>query len=218
MKTIIITGGNSNLEFIKEYFLKYSFDLIIAVDKGLESLDKLNIKPDLIVGDFDSVNLNILKKYENCNTENNNTKIIKLNPIKDLTDTHESINLAIEKGADEIYVLGGIGSRIDHTIANIHVLKEALDKNIKCTIVNENNSIELINKSISLKKDENYKYISLIPLTTVVTEVTLKGFKYEIKNIDLEIGKSLGISNEQIEDNATIEFKEGILILIKSKD
>ena len=213
MKTLIITGGNSNIEFTKEYFLKYSFDLIIAVDKGLEIIDKLNIKPNYIIGDFDSINKDILKKYENSES-----KIIKLNPIKDLTDTHEGINLAIKDGATDIKILGGIGSRLDHTIANIHILKEALDKNINCEIVNENNIIKLINKNTTLKKDNNFKYISLIPLTTKVTGVTLKGFKYEIENIDLEIGKSLGISNEQIKDVANIELKDGILILIQSND
>ncbi len=213
MKTLIVTGGNSNIEFTKEYFLKYSFDLIIAVDKGLEILDKLNINPDYIVGDFDSIDKSVFKKYENGKFE-----IIKLNPIKDLTDTNEGINLAIEKGSDEIYVLGGIGSRIDHTIGNIHVLKEALDKDVICRIIDKNNEIELINKRTILDIDSNFKYISLIPLTTNVTGVTLKGFKYEIENYDLEIGKSLGISNEQIENIATIDLKEGILILIKSKD
>ncbi len=129
MKTLIVTGGNSNIEFTKEYFLKYSFDLIIAVDKGLEILDKLNINPDYIVGDFDSIDKSVFKKYEN-----GEFKIIKLNPIKDLTDTNEALNLAIEKGSDEIYVLGGIGSRIDHTIGNIHILKEALDKDVKMVL------------------------------------------------------------------------------------
>ena len=98
------------------------------------------------------------------------------------------------------------------------MIKEALDKNVECKIIDENNEIELISKSVELEKDDNFKYISLIPLTTKVTCVTLKGFKYEIENQDLEIGKSLGISNEQINDKARIDLKDGILILIKSKD
>ncbi len=66
--------------------------------------------------------------------------------------------------------------------------------------------------------DSNVKYISLIPFTTKAIGVTLKGFKYEIENYDLEIGKSLGISNEQIEEKAEIDLKDGILIVIKAKD
>ena len=213
MKTLIITGGNVNISFTKEYLKKYSFDLIIAVDKGLETVDKLNIKPNFIVGDFDSIDKDILKKYENSNF-----KIVKLNPIKDFTDTHTAVNLAIKNSATEITIIGGIGTRIDHTLSNIHILKEALDKNVKCKIINENNVVQLINENTTIERDDNFKYVSLIPLTTKACGITLKGFKYEIENKDLEIGKSLGVSNEQIDSVSSIEIKEGILILIKSRD
>lgn len=110
------------------------------------------------------------------------------------------------------------GTRLDHTIANVHILKEALENNIKAKIVNENNEIQLINKKTIIKKDDKYKYISIIPLTTEVTGVSLKGMKYSLNNYNLKIGNSLGISNEQIEENAEIELSSGILIIIKSRD
>ena len=80
------------------------------------------------------------------------------------------------------------GTRLDHTIANVHILKEALENNIKAKIVNENNEIQLINKKTIIKKDDKYKYISIIPLTTEVTGVSLKGMKYSL-NIE---GNSFG--------------------------
>lgn len=95
---------------------------------------------------------------------------------------------------------------------------EPLKKNIECKIVNENNEIRLIEKGIELKKDDNYKYVSLLPLTTTVEKVTLKGFKYSLDKADLKIGESIGVSNEQIEDTAVIDMEKGILILIRSKD
>ncbi len=214
VKTIIISGGNINKEFIKNEILKGSYKNIIAVDKGLEMLDKCKIRPNYIIGDFDSLNENILQKYIN----DNSIKIIKLNPEKDFTDTHMAIKLAIELKSTEIIILGAIGSRIDHTISNINTLKEALDNNIICKIENSKNEIQLINKKTQIEKDDNYKYISLIPLTTKVTGITLKGFKYLLSNANLEIGQSIGVSNEQIEEKADIDLKEGILILIKSKD
>lgn len=213
MKAVIITGGSINKEFIKEYFKKYSFDLIIIADKGLETANELKIIPNFIIGDFDSVNQKILEEYEN-----NKTQIIKLNPEKDYTDTHMSLKLAINKGATEIIILGAIGSRLDHTIANIHVLKEALENKIEAKIIDLNNEIMLINKSITILKSDKYKYISLIPLTTEVKEITLKGFKYKLDKETLKIGHSIGISNEQLEDKAKIEISEGILIIVKSRD
>lgn len=101
MRTLIITGGNANKEFTKEYLKKYSFDLIIAVDKGLEILDSLSIRPNYIVGDFDSIDEKVLDKYK----EKGNIKIITLNPEKDFTDTHVAINLAIENCSKKITIL-----------------------------------------------------------------------------------------------------------------
>ena len=212
MKTLIVTGGDSEKEYVNKIYKK--FDLIIASDRGIEVLDNLNIIPNYIIGDFDSANKKVLDKYIN----NKDIIIKKLNPQKDYTDTHMAIKLAIELKSTEIIILGAIGSRIDHTISNINTLKEALDNNIICKIENSKNEIQLINKKTQIEKDDNYKYISLIPLTTKVIGITLKGFKYSLSNTNLEIGQSIGVSNEQIEEKADIDLKEGILILIKSKD
>ena len=211
MKTLIISGGNVTKEILKDVLENNSFDNIIAVDKGLEILDECKIEPNYIIGDFDSVNTRIVNRYNNAN-------IIKLNPEKDFTDTHMAIKLALEIKSSYIVILGAIGTRIDHTIANIHVLKECMERKIMCEIINENNKIMLINKSCYIDLDKKYKYVSLIPLTTNVTGVTLKGFKYLLKNATLTIGESVGVSNEQIEKKATIELKEGILICIRSRD
>lgn len=213
MKTLIITGGKINKNFAKKYLKSNKYDIIIAVDKGLETIDYLKLQPQYVLGDFDSVNTKILEKYKK-----QNIKIIKLNPEKDLTDTHSAIDLALKLKSTEITILGAIGTRLDHTMANIHILKQALDKNIKAKIVNEKNEIELINKEIIIKKDDNYKYVSIIPLTTNVTGITIEGMKYIINDYTLSIGDSLGVSNKQIDKEAKISIKTGILVVIKSKD
>ncbi len=213
MQTLVITGGKINKKFLKNHLKTNKYDIIIAVDKGLESIDALGIKPNYIVGDFDSVNLNSLNKYINSEIE-----IKRLIPEKDFTDTESALELAQKIGSKKITIIGGIGTRIDHTIANIHILKSALENNIDVKIINENNEIKLIERKTEIIRDNNYKYISLIPLTTEVIGLTLKGFKYGLDNYTLKIGTSLGVSNEQILDTATIEFKSGILILIKSRD
>ena len=213
MKILIITGGKINKNFAKKYLKSNKYDIIIAVDKGLETIDYLKLQPQYVLGDFDSVNTKILEKYKK-----QNIKIIKLNPEKDLTDTHSAIDLALKLKSTEITILGAIGTRLDHTIANIHILKQALDKNIKAKIVNEKNERELIDKEIIIKKDDNYKYVSIIPLTTQVTGITIEGMKYIINDYTLSIGDSLGVSNEQIDKDAKISIKIGILVVIKSKD
>lgn len=214
VKTLIVSGGNVEEDCFNQIYQSNKFDYIIASDKGLEILDKYNITPNYIIGDFDSIDKNILSKYIN----NKEIVIRELNPEKDYTDTHMAIKLAIELNSTDITILGAIGTRIDHTIANIHILKEPLERDIECRIVNNRNEIQLINKKTVLEMDKEYKYISLIPLTTKVEEITLRGFKYPLSNATLEVGHSIGVSNEQCDKIAEIDLKSGILIMIKSKD
>ena len=103
-------------------------------------------------------------------------------------------------------------------LANIHILQIALNRKIIAKIINENNEIQLINDTILIKKDNRFKYISVIPLTTEARGVTIKGMKYSLENYTLKIGNSLGISNEQVEEIAQIKVEEGVLIIIRSKD
>lgn len=213
IKTLIVSGGNVQKDFFDEIYLKNKFDYIIASDRGLEILDKFDIKPNYIIGDFDSIDKKILNKYINTDIE-----IKELNPEKDYTDTHMAIKLAKELNSSQIAIVGAIGTRIDHTIANIHIIKEALDNDIECKIIDERNEIQLINKRTIIEKDKKYKYVSLIPLTSKVEGLTLKGFKYKLSNETLEIGHSIGVSNEQVEEYAQIDLKKGTLILIKSID
>lgn len=214
MNTLIISGGNIDTEFLNKTINSFSYDNIIAVDKGLESLYLLKVLPNHIVGDFDSVNKNIINFYLDKNIQ-----IHKYNPEKDYTDTDIAIKLAINLNSNNITILGATGTRIDHTLANIHILCSCLESQINCELIDSNNKIYLINSNKKIENKHSYgKYISLIPLTSTVNGVTLKGFKYPLQDYTLKIGESLGISNEIANDVATIELKEGILIVIESKD
>ena len=188
---------------------------IIVCDRGLEALYQLKIIPNHVVGDFDSVSSEVLEFYKK------QTQIIfhTYNAEKDNTDTDIALKLATRLKSSKITILGALGKRMDHAIANIHILKDALYAEIPCKILDEYNRIYLINKETTLEKEKVYgKYVSLIPLTSTVEGLTLTGFKYPLNEYTLPIGTSLGISNEIIEDRAYIKMKKGILIAIESKD
>lgn len=188
---------------------------IIVCDRGLEALYQLKIIPNHVVGDFDSVSSEVLEFYKK------QTQIIfhTYNAEKDNTDTDIALKLATRLKSSKITILGALGKRMDHAIANIHILKDALEAEIPCQILDEYNRIYLINKETTLEKEKVYgKYVSLIPLTSTVEGLTLTGFKYPLNHYTLPIGTSLGISNEMIEDIAHIKMDKGILIVIESRD
>ena len=214
MKTLLITGGKISTDFALTFFENNEYDCVIAADKGLEVLNKLCIKSDYIIGDFDSLEAGILCEYSE-------DSIITLNPEKDFTDTEAAIRLAIEKGADSVTIIGATGSRLDHVMANISLLMLPLEVGIPACIIDENNRIRLIDKTTELTREECFgDNVSLIPYTDEVSGVTLKGFYYPLNNKVLNRFKepSLGISNKIIEDKCIIEIESGIMLVIESRD
>lgn len=211
---LIVSGGRACPEAISALLGKERFSLIIAADSGLGTLDQLRLVPDYIIGDFDSVNQGLLNKYKALNV-----KIISYPPQKDETDTQIAIKLAISHKPDRIIISGATGSRVDHTLANIHLLLLPLYAGIDACIIDSNNKIYLRNNDFSIKKDEQYgRYVSLLPFADKVSGITLTGFKYPLNDATLAIGSSLGVSNEIMASCARVSIKEGILLVVESRD
>lgn len=211
MKVLILTGGSVNADFASEYIRKWNPDQIITADKGLLYAKQLGITPDIILGDFDSCNKNIMEEFST------DEKIIA--PCeKDDTDTGLAMIKAKEIGADEILLIGATGTRLDHVLGNIGQLVFAQRNGMKAQIVDEHNRIQALeSKSVISKNDQFGKYVSLIPIYKAAG-VTLHGFKYPLNNDTLVFHESWGISNELVEEEGKISYKEGCLLMIESRD
>ncbi|WP_027623417.1 thiamine diphosphokinase [Clostridium lundense] len=211
MKALVLSGGNPPpYDLIKEEIRKCN--ILISADSGANILYEYRIKPNVMLGDFDSIDEKILKYYEN-----ENVTIEKFPAEKDFTDSYGALEKAVELGAKEIGFLGCTGSRIDHMLGNIGLLLTCLELGVKCYIRDENNLIRLVDEPITIEK-EGYTYFSLIGYGGGVKGITITGAKYPLKDYNLRLGESLGVSNEILEDSATIDFREGLLLVIQSKD
>ena len=211
MKGLIICGGSvENPQYLKRYIK--DIDIVICADKGGFYAKKMGILPDLLLGDMDSIPSDVLEEYKN-----NNVDMEVFPSEKDMTDSEIAIWRAVSLGCTQLVIMGAVGSRMDHSIANVFILKKLLEKGVNATIVNENNEIMLIKDKVELKACEGY-HLSLIPLTQKVVGITTKGLKYSLNDGELEIGKSIGVSNEFEQEVAQITIKDGLLLVIKSKD
>lgn len=212
---LIITGGTIDWGFAGDFLRNRVFDMVIAVDGGLEAVKKLNVRPDAIVGDFDTVAAGVLEEYrcmEGIIFEQHQAE-------KDETDTELALRTAMEAGVTEITLLGAGGGRLDHSIGNIHLLYACLEKGVKASIIDEKNRLYLLNRGKTFYSGKVWgKYISFLPLTEEVHGITLKGFKYPLTDRDIRIGTSLCISNELAEASGTITFTDGVLICVESHD
>lgn len=215
MDCLIVAGGNTSDTFAAEVIKKGGYEIIIAADSGMEFLHRVGINPDIIIGDFDSVDSGILEYYR----EQPQIEICMLNPIKDHTDTESAIREAIGRGAKRITILGGTGTRLDHVLGNISLLGIGLEEDVSIELVDPNNRIRMFDKPVTITKKRQYgTYISVIPYSDRVTNVTITGVKYPLTDYTMGGFNSLGVSNEIEDDEAQISFEEGIIVLIESHD
>ena len=211
MNVLIVGSGTvESTEIIKE--LSDISDLLICADGGARYFYEAGIQPDILLGDFDSIHSEIRALYQN-----NGTEIIKFPIHKDYTDMELALDFAIEKGATCIYIVGAIGTRMDHTLSNIHLLHKLADAGVKGVIIDLNNYIHIVTDRIELKRKQGF-CVSLIPATAVVEGVTTKGLAYPLKDARMVMGTGLGISNEFIQENAEVTIEKGRLYVIVSKD
>jgi len=217
-KIIIVAGGSIDKVYLKEQLSNVSYSFIIGVDKGLEALKEIEAFPNLIIGDFDSAKPSVVDYFSD-----KSIATIKLNPIKDDTDMEFAIRESIRRfpGVD-IYIYGATGTRLDHMLANMELLYIGYEKEpfTKITILDKNNKAKLLRPAeYILKKKEQYgSFVSLLCYTDEVKGLTLTGMKYNLEKRNIKKGTSLCISNEIIDETATICFEEGLMYLIEAND
>ncbi|WP_457553719.1 thiamine diphosphokinase [Desulfobacula sp.] len=211
MKCVIIANGD--LDYSKDIIKRIkAAGLIISADGGARHLRALNILPHVMIGDFDSINPDD-KQFFN----KKQVKKLSFPSRKNHTDSELCISWALENNATDITLLGVTGTRLDHTLANIFLLKKLAGQNIPARILNKHNELHVITKFISLKGGPK-DFLSIIPITEKVTGIALKGLEYPLVNATLKMGSCLGVSNYFKQTDASVSIKTGSLIVIKSRD
>ena len=178
-------------------------DLLIAADAGYQQLIKRSLKPDLIVGDFDS--LGSIPEGEN---------IVRHPVMKDDTDLMLAIKLGLERGYRAFYIYGGLGGRLDHTIANIQAL-DFISENGGTGYLFGEKQIATVFFGGELSFPEGSKgIISVFAQGGIAEGVTLKGLLYPLKDATLSPAYPLGVSNEFTGDKASVVVRKGKLLVI----
>ena len=214
-RTLVITGGTIDLDFAADYLARERFDKVIAVDAGLAAASALGMVPDMIVGDFDTVDRKTLERFEAM--EHVIWDVHR--PEKDETDTELALIKARAIGSTQIVVLGATGGRADHMLANLHLLYPCLQSGIETILIDPQNKIYLLDGEHTFERGKTWgKYVSFLPLTEQVRGITLTGFRYPLQEKDISIGTSLCVSNELVAERATITFEDGVLICVEARD
>ena len=169
-------------------------------------MDGLQIEPSLIVGDFDShVNPHL------------DVETIVLPCEKDDTDTVFAVKEAVKRGFEDFLLVGVVGARLDHTLANTSILLylDALGK--KGRIIDDYSEMEIVS-SEPISISEEFSFFSLLNITGCVKGITVTGAKYPLQDAEITCEYQYGVSNEVLAgESATVSVKEGKLLLIKNR-
>ncbi|MDD7362950.1 MAG: thiamine diphosphokinase [Peptoniphilus sp.] len=208
-KGLVMTGGSKPSQALLDREIEWA-DAIICADSGFDMLGGNTEKLDLVIGDFDSTRrTDMLDRL--------NVPIEALSPQKDETDTEMAMLRMLEKNPSQIHILGATGSRLDHSLATVLSLESYLDRDVEITLIDDHNELRIVDSGRYVVHDSGFKYFSLIPLTDSI-EVSTKGMAYEIDHAILYRKKTRGVSNEIVDEEATVYIHEGRAMMIKSKD
>ncbi len=230
MIALIVSGGQTEPEQLRRQIMRLRAQkgLLIAADSGLEVLDQLirqenqreaenTYVPDVAVGDFDSVEPQVLERFR----QREQIRFERHRPEKNETDTELAFTIAQEAGVTDIVLMGATGTRLDHVLSNIHLLKAAMDRGLRCQLLDAHNRIRLAEgRTVFVKTEESYPFVSFVPLTMEVKGVTLTGFKYPLVDHDLILGQECGlcVSNELAAEEAVLDFTQGLVLVIEARD
>lgn len=185
------------------YFKKKGNDFVIAADGGYDLLKQSGIDADILIGDFDSIV-----------SVPDDADIIKYPVEKDDTDSFLAYKLGYDKGYRTFVVLGGIGGRFDHTMANVQMLSHMAKNGSRGFLVGENTVICAIHNSKVCFTTENNGKIGVFAHGGIANDVNISGLKYSLSNGTLDPDIPLGGSNEFAGKNAVISTKNGTLLIV----
>lgn len=204
-KCIILANGKPPKKDVINFLQKKEYSALICADGGANNADKLNIIPDYIIGDLDSIKKSVLEKFKT-------TSSIKKIKRQNDTDVEKCLKFAIRKEYDEAVLLGVTGDRLDHTFCNLGIVIKFFDK-IKIKLIAEN--------SLLIPYKNEFE-LTTVPGETVSlygfdekTKITSTGLKYPLKNSSLPFGKKESTSNAAVSEKVKLKVKGGIIFIIR---
>lgn len=188
-------------------------DLVICADGGFHHAAVLGLEPDMVVGDFDSA-----KPGTAAELDGKGVRVHRVPREKDWTDTDLAVRIALEKGATDLLLLGCTGTRLDHTLSNLQLLA-SLPSGVTAAVADAHNLIRVVGAGGRITVEgERGDYLSLVPLSPVVSGISIDGVRWPLEGAELRWGMSLGISNELTDRSAVVSVQEGWLYVIQAWD
>ncbi len=183
--------------------------LVIAADSGYDHLLRMGVRPQLLLGDLDSISQAALHDAQTGQLE-----VERFPTEKDYTDTELVLREAVRRGAGTVLACGMFGGRLDHTLANVLLLASPVLRHTDVRMLDEHQEVRLVRGSVRIRIQEG-EVISLIPVGGPVQGITTSGLYYPLSDATLETGPALGISNVAAGSHAEVSVGSGSLLMTR---
>ncbi len=207
MRAVIVANG----PLVRPPFRRFVMgedDLVVCVDGGANNAIALGLKPDVVIGDMDSLGPELREhlEQEGC-------RFVEYPSRKDETDSELAVRYALSQGAKEFILLAALGGRIDHTLANIMLLALPELEAMGARLIDGHQEVLLVRDKV-LMEGEPGDTVSLIPLSGDVVGIDTEGLEYGLQNGTLKFGAARGVSNVLVAAQASVRVKRGLLLLV----
>lgn len=204
---IVLTGGDPVLPSLADDLPGDAY--VIAADSGLELAAALGLEVDLVVGDFDSVDREVLRRAEKAGAE------IERHPeAKDRTDLAIAMDAAAARGPAEVVVVGGAGGRLDHLLGNVLLLAAEPYRDLDIRAHVGPATLYVVRREVAFEGRRG-EYVTLVPLHGDAQGVTTTGLLYPLEDATLTAGSTRGVSNELVGGHATVRLTGGTLAVVR---
>ena len=184
-------------------------DFVTAANGGWAKARDCHIRVDCVVGDLDSLDADAADALVASGIE---TRAFPR--IKDRTDLEISLDYALSLEPEKVVIVGGLGGRLDHTLANILLLEKAVRAGVAIQIESGEECVFTVKDRLSLDAVEQGDLISLLPLTETVEGIKTKGLRFSLEDESLARSSSRGVSNEVSSVPAQIQIEKGLLLVV----
>ena len=208
MRAIIVAKGDVEEGERYDHLLRPG-DLVIAADGGAAVAQKVGLEPQVVIGDMDSIHSQLRARLEKRGCQ-----FVSRSPRKDETDTELAVQYALDRGAQEILILGAIGDRLDHTLANVLLLGLPGLQGVKASIIAGDTQAWLVRDALEFTGQPG-DIVTLLPLGQNATSVSTNGLEWALHDDTLLFGPARGVSNVMTSSQARVSLRGGLLLVVR---
>jgi len=207
MRAIVIANGHVG-KAEAGWAQTWPHDLVICADGGARHALALDLTPDVVIGDLDSLDSDLRARLGSKGCQ------LLVHPArKDETDLELALRYAIYRRVNEILILGALDGRIDQTLANVLLLALPELEGIKVRIVAGDQEMFLIRDQASIEGQVG-DTVSLLPIAGDVSGITTEGLEYPLRRGALKFWSTLGVSNVLTAPVARVRVEHGLLLCV----